>query len=303
MIRLFVPGKLQDGVTIALGGDQAHYLRDVMRRSAGDEVALFNAEDGEWRAIVAAVDRRGVALTPRGRTRAWAEGPDLELIVAVIKRARLETVVEKAVELGVRRVRLALTRYTQGDRVKMERLGAIAVEAAEQTGRLDVPEIVAPEKLGDILDGWTDRLLIFCDEGGDALPMDAAMARQGVHSKPLPRTPTSAGAHSKPLPPRGEGVGDGGASADVGDLATNPIPRRDTPTPGPSPQGGGEAHAGLACSILIGPEGGFSAEERDRLRALPFVIPVSLGPRILRADTAAMAALVLWQSRLGDWSP
>jgi 16S rRNA (uracil1498-N3)-methyltransferase len=239
MIRLFVPGKLQDGVTIALGGDQAHYLRDVMRRSVGDEVLLFNAEDGEWRAIVAAVDRRSIALTPRGLARAWEEGPDLELIVAVIKRARLEAVVEKAVELGVRRIRLAVTRYTQGDRVKLERLGAIAIEAAEQTGRLDVPEILPPEKLGDILDAWTDRPLIFCDEGGDALPMDATL-----------------------LPLRGEGT-----------------------------------------SILIGPEGGFSSEERDRLRSLAYVIPVSLGPRILRADTAAMAALVLWQSRLGDWSP
>ena len=291
MIRLFVPGKLQDGVTIALGGDQAHYLRDVMRRSVGDEVLLFNAEDGEWRAIVAAIDRRGVSLTPRGRTRVQVAGPDLELIVAVIKRARLEAVVEKAVELGARRIRLAVTRYTQGDRVKLERLGAIAVEAAEQTGRLDVPEIVPPEKLGDILDAWTDRRLIFCDEGGDALPMAEALARQG--------------AHSKPLPPRGEGVGDGGASVSVGDLpdAANRTGRRDTATPDPSPQGGGEAHTGAAYSILIGPEGGFSSEERDRLRSLPYVIPVSLGPRILRADTAAMAALVLWQSRLGDWSP
>jgi 16S rRNA (uracil1498-N3)-methyltransferase len=289
MIRLFVPGKLQDGVTIALGGDQAHYLREVMRRKAGDEVLLFNAEDGEWRAIVAAVDRRSVALTPRGSPRAWVEGPDLELIVAVIKRARLEAVVEKAVELGARRVRLAVTRYTQGDRVKLERLGAIAIEAAEQTGRLDVPEIVAAEKLSDILDAWTDRRLIFCDEGGNALPMAEALAQQG--------------AHSKPLPPRGEGVGDGGASADVRDLPANPTTRRDTPTPGRSPQGGGEANSRPAVSILIGPEGGFSTEERDRLRALPYVIPVSLGPRILRADTAAMAALVLWQSRLGDWAP
>ncbi len=287
MIRLFVPGKLQDGVTIALGGDQAHYLREVMRRKAGDEVMLFNAEDGEWRAIVAAVDRRSVALTPRGLARAWEEGPDLELIVAVIKRARLEAVVEKAVELGVRRVRLALTRYTQGDRVKLERLGAISIEAAEQTGRLDVPEIVAPEKLSDILDAWTDRPLIFCDEGGDALPMAEALAQQG--------------AHSKPLPPRGEGVG--GASADVDEFAANSTTRRDTPTPGPSPQGGGEANSRPSSSILIGPEGGFSTEERDRLRALPYVVPVSLGPGILRADTAAMAALVLWQSRLGDWAP
>jgi len=237
MIRLFVPGKLQDGETIALGPEQSHYLRDVMRRGVGDEVELFNERDGAWRAIVAAVDRRSVSLTPRGRTRAFAPGPDLELIVAPIKRARLESVVEKATELGVRRIRLAVTRFTQGDRVKLERLEAIAIEAAEQTGRLDVPEVMGPEKLGDMLDGWGERRLIFCDEGGDATPMLDALT-------------------------------------------------------------GGEG-----TSILIGPEGGFSPEERNRLRALPFVIPVSLGPRILRADTAAMAALVLWQSKLGDWSP
>jgi 16S rRNA (uracil1498-N3)-methyltransferase len=238
MIRLFVPGKLEDGETIALGPEQSHYLRDVMRRGAGDEIELFNERDGAWRAIVAAVDRRSVSLTPRGRTRAFAPGPDLELIVAPIKRPRLESVVEKATELGVRRIRLAITRFTQGDRVKLERLQAIAVEAAEQTGRLDVPEVAAPDKLGDMLDSWGERRLIFCDEGGDARPMWEALSASE------------------------EGT-----------------------------------------SILIGPEGGFSLEERDRLRALPFVIPVSLGPRILRADTAAIAALVLWQSKLGDWSP
>jgi len=285
MIRLFVPSKLEDGETIGLGPEQSHYLRDVMRRAVGDEVELFNERDGAWRAIVAAVDRRSVSLTPRGRPRAFTPGPDLELIIAPIKRPRLESVVEKATELGVRRIRLALTRFTQGDRVKLERLEAIAVEAAEQTGRLDVPEIVAPEKLGVMLDGWGERRLIFCDEGGDALPMLEAV--------------------SKPLPPRGEGVGDGGAGAGLGDLSetskgTSRGGRRDTPTPDPSPQGGGESDR---ASVLIGPEGGFSPDERNRLRALPFVIPVSLGPRILRADTAAMAALVLWQSALGDWSP
>ncbi len=292
MIRLFVPGKLQDGVTIALGGDQAHYLRDVMRRSVGDEVLLFNAEDGEWRAIVAAVDRRSVALTPRGRTRAWVEGPDLELIVAVIKRARLEAVVEKAVELGVRRVRLAVTRYTQGDRVKLERLGAIAVEAAEQTGRLDVPEIVAPEKLSDILDGWTNRPLIFCDEGGDAPSMAEAIARPS----PLAGegAPAKAGADEGPRGRSRKGA------LDSLEGSARPLIRPVSDRP-PSPARG-EGTRGVA-SILIGPEGGFSTEERDRLRSLPFVIPVSLGPRILRADTAAMAALVLWQARLGDWSP
>jgi 16S rRNA (uracil1498-N3)-methyltransferase len=262
MIRLFVPGKLDDGVTIGLEPEQAHYLRDVMRRSVGDEVVLFNERDGEWRAIVAAVDRRSVSLTPRGRTRAFTPGPDIELVMAVIKKPRLEAVVEKATELGVRRIRLVVTRFTQADRVRLDRLQAIAIEAAEQTGRLDVPQIVGPEKLGDMLDGWGERRLIYCDEGGEALPMLEALSL----------TPLSASTdYASRSPP-----------------ATAPKPAR------------GE---GAPYSILIGPEGGFSPEERDRLRGAPFVTPVSLGPRILRADTAAIAALVLWQARLGDWSP
>ncbi|HEX4196447.1 MAG TPA: 16S rRNA (uracil(1498)-N(3))-methyltransferase [Caulobacteraceae bacterium] len=242
MIRLFVPEKLKSGATIALGADQAHYLHGVMRRGVGDQVLLFNGADGEWRAGIAAIDRRSASLALQAQTRPQTTGPDLEMIVAVVKRPRLETIVEKAAELGARRVRLAVTRFTQGDRVRLERLGAIAAEASEQTGRLDVPEITAPEKLDAILDAWAGRTLIFCDEGGDASPMLEALNAAA----------------------RGEGTG---------------------------------------FSILIGPEGGFAPEERARLRSLPHVIPVSLGPRILRADTAAIAALALWQSRLGDWSP
>ena len=282
MIRLFVPGKLQDGETIGLGPEQSHYLRDVMRRNVGDEVELFNERDGAWRAIVAAVDRRSVSLTPRGRTRAFTPGPDLELIVAPIKRPRLESIVEKATELGVRRIRLAITRFTQGDRVKLERLEAIAVEAAEQTGRLDVPEIVGPEKLDAILNTWGERQLIFCDEGGDARPMLESLL-------PLREKVASEGGRMRGrAEPSTAGVGQ------TGEPGATPHP---SASPPPSPT------TGEGTSILIGPEGGFSAEERGRLRALPFVIPVSLGPRILRADTAAMAALVLWQSALGDWSP
>jgi 16S rRNA (uracil1498-N3)-methyltransferase len=239
MIRLFVPDALTPGRGIALSAAQAHYLRDVMRRSAGDEVALFNGRDGEWVAALSAIARRAATVIPRERTRAQAGAADLELVVALVKRARLETIVEKATELGVRRIRLAVTRFTQAERTNAERLTAIAVEAAEQTGRLDVPEVVPPAKLHAILaDRPPNRALVFCDEAGDAAPILAAL--------------------------------------------------------GARPQ---------AASILIGPEGGFSPEERGHIRSLPSVIPVSLGPRILRADTAAIAALSLWQAALGDWRP
>ncbi|MGZ8362697.1 MAG: 16S rRNA (uracil(1498)-N(3))-methyltransferase [Caulobacteraceae bacterium] len=235
MIRLFVDAPLSEGMAVAPSKEQAHYLLNVMRQQAGAEVALFNGRDGEWRAEIADVTRKACALRLTGQARPFTPPPDVELIVALVKRARLETIVEKAAELGAARVRLAITRRTNADHTRIERLRAIAVEASEQTGRLDVPEIIEPEKLDRVLEGWDSaRRLMFCDEGGDARPV------------------------------------------------------LDLDQSGP-------------WAILIGPEGGFAPEERDRLRGESFVTPVSLGPRILRADTAAIAAMSLWQARLGDW--
>lgn len=238
MIRLHVPHDLRAGEAVAPSHDQTHYLVNVMRQQAGDEIALFNGRDGEWRARLVPVGRRGIALHVEDRLRAQAASPDLDLLIAVVKRARLETIVEKAAELGCRRVRLVLTRRTNADRARLDRLEAIAIEASEQTGRLDAPEVVAAEKLSRVLDDWeADRRLMFCDEGGVGAPALDALA----------------------------------------DLPAGP------------------------WAVLIGPEGGFDPEEQVRLQGLPFVTPVGLGPRILRADTAAIAALTLWQARLGDW--
>ncbi|MDQ0464554.1 16S rRNA (uracil1498-N3)-methyltransferase [Caulobacter ginsengisoli] len=236
MIRLFVPDDLRAGAGLAPAPDQARYLIQVMRLGIGDAIAVFNGRDGEWRAVLTEVARRGCRLTLESQLRTQAAGPDLELVMALVKRGPLETVIEKAAELGAGRVRLVATRRTNADKANLPRLTAIAIEAAEQTGRLDVPEIAAPEKLDRLLDGWDPaRRLLWCDESGAA---PAAL----------------------------------GALADGGPWA-----------------------------ILIGPEGGFAPEEAQRLRALPFVVPVSLGPRILRADTAAIAAMTLWQAKLGDW--
>ena len=236
MIRLFVPDDLKDGAVLRASAEQSHYLLGVMRRSAGDEVALFNGRDGEWRAALRAVTKKGCDLALTAKTREQVNGPDLELVVALVKRARLETIVEKAAELGAARVRLLITQFTNADHTNLARLQAIATEAAEQTGRLDRPQIISPVKLAALLDGWSDRPLMFCDEAGNAKPAIEALA-------------------------------------------------------------GGPASG----AILIGPEGGFSPDERARLRGLPYVIPVSLGPRILRADTAAISALTLWQAAVGDW--
>jgi len=243
MIRLFVTDRLGSGAEIAPTPDQARYLTSVMRRGVGDELALFNGADGEWRARIGEVSKRGCTLSVEARLRAQETGPDLDLIVALVKRARLETIVEKAAELGARRVRLIVTRFTNADHARVERLRAIAVEAAEQTGRLDVPEIQPPLALDRLLDDWpAGRSLMFCDEAGEARPALEALAK---------------------------------APADT---------RADAP-----------------WAVLIGPEGGFAADERARLRSLDHVTPVTLGPRILRADTAAISALSLWQAALGDW--
>lgn len=250
MIRLCVSDPLSQGASLNPAPDQARYLILVMRLQIGAELLLFNGRDGEWRARVEVVGKRDCVLRVETLARPQTETPDLELVVALVKRGPLETIVEKATELGVRRIRLISTRRTNGDHVRIERLEAIATEAAEQTGRLDVPQIVPPVKLDALLGGWgTGRRLMFCDEAGD----DPDVEWGGSAGRALP------------------------ALDALGQSAIGP------------------------WAVLIGPEGGFAPEERSALRALSYVAPVTLGPRILRADTAAIAALTLWQAAVGDW--
>ena len=237
MIRLHVPQPLSAGAAVLPTLDQSRYLTQVMRLKVGDALLVFNGVDGEWRCTVGEVLKKGVVLRAEAQVRPQTTVPDVHLLIAVVKKSALEFAVEKATELGAARIGLVTTRRTQGDRVRMDRLEAIAVESAEQTGRLDVPAIDLPVKLDALLDGWDGgRRLMFCDETGGEPAMTALAAAGG----------------------------------------------------GP-------------WAILIGPEGGFAPEERERLRALPFTTAVSLGPRVLRADTAATAALTLWQAAVGDW--
>jgi 16S rRNA (uracil1498-N3)-methyltransferase len=266
LIRLFVPDPLAADARVAPSPEQARYLTQVMRLSVGDPLLLFNGRDGEWRASVAEIAKRGCVLAVHERTREQAGVPDLELLVALVKRNRLETIVEKAAELGCRRVRLVITRRTQADHTNVARLQAIATEAAEQTGRLDVPEVVAPEKLDRLLVRWdAGRRLMFCDEGPGFVP-----------------------------PLYGEGqAGEAGQGGDVAPFVPHPALRATLPIKG--------REKNEPWAVLIGPEGGFAPEERARLRAAPFVTPVTLGPRVLRADTAAISALTLWQAARGDW--
>lgn len=234
-IRLFVEASLTGGAPVALNEDQSHYLAHVMRAKVGDRLSLFNGCDGEWTAVVASVAKRGVGLSVERQIGPHHDTPDIWLVLAPIKKTPLDYVTQKAAELGVRAILPVITRRTIVARVNTDRMRANAIEAAEQSGRVTVPDVREPQSLDQLLAAWPrDRPMLFCDESGDAKPFAAI---------------------------------------------------RET-----------------KAAILTGPEGGFDPAERQMLRAQSFVIPVTLGPRILRADTAALAALAIWQSTCGDWT-
>ncbi|HTI88690.1 MAG TPA: 16S rRNA (uracil(1498)-N(3))-methyltransferase [Alphaproteobacteria bacterium] len=249
--RLFVDQALGPGAVVELGRDAAHYVRDVLRMRAGDSLAVFNGRDGEWRATLAHLARNAATVAIAERLRAPTSEPDVWLLFALLKRTRTDLVVEKATELGVARILPVMTSRTQASRVNLDRLAAIAREAAEQCERLTIPEVAEPRRLGDVLDAWpSDRRLIVADEAGGGRPIAEALAN---------------------------------------DTSTTGFPSVTSSAP-PS-----------RWALLIGPEGGFDGGELDRLRKLPFVTPVALGPRILRAETAALAALACVQALVGDW--
>jgi len=235
--RLYVTADLGEGMTVTLDEGPAHYLLHVLRAKAGDRVSLFNGRHGEWLAEITAIAKRGVAARCLTQTAAQKGVPDIWLAFAPIKKTPADYLVQKATELGVAALQPVFTRRTIVSRINPERMTANAIEAAEQSERLTVPDIRAGLDFDRLLAAWPkERRLYFCDEGGDARPLaDAARGHDGP------------------------------------------------------------------AAILTGPEGGFDPAERAALRALPFVVPVTLGPRILRADTAALAALALWQSVAGDF--
>jgi 16S rRNA (uracil1498-N3)-methyltransferase len=242
--RLFVTGDLAAGGAVALTSGQAHYLKNVMRLSPGQPVVLFNGRDGEWGGRIGDLRRGGGTAEMETLRRPQAVEPDIWLLFAPIKRAPLDFMIQKAVELGVSRLCPVLTRHTDVARLNLERARSTVVEAAEQCERLTLPEVSAPAPLFDVLADWpAGRSLILCAEAGPAIPMAAAL---------------------EALRP--------GDPAKVPEMA-----------------------------VLVGPEGGFEPSELDAIRKLPFVTAAGLGPRVLRAETAALAALACWQSVLGDW--
>jgi 16S rRNA (uracil1498-N3)-methyltransferase len=246
--RLFVDHPLAAGGRLVLDGPQVNYLRNVLRLRPGDPVLAFNGRDGEWRAALADGGKRALFLAVDELSRAQTPGLDLHYWFAPLKHARLDYMVQKAVEMGVSRLQPVLTQHGQVMRLNLERMRANTVEAAQQCGILTLPE-VAPPLAFDRLIAARDpaRLLVFCDEDAEVTDPVAALAGAAL-------------------------------AAVAGDAA------------GPPP-----------LAVLVGPEGGFAAAERATLVGLPNSVRLALGPRILRADTAAVAALGLVQSVLGDW--
>jgi len=235
-VRLHLDQPLVAGQQVALSREASNYLFAVLRLGPGAQLHVFNSNDGEFSALVTQANKKNGAIVLGEQTRPVTPPPDLWLCFAPIKRARVEMLVEKAVELGVAKLVPVLSEHTNAERLRLDKLRAHMIEAAEQSEAVFVPELVEPQALSTLLTSWPgDRGLFWADE-------------------------TLVSAHTT-----------------LTGLAKGP------------------------WAILIGPEGGFSSAERDRLRALPFVRPLSLGPRILRAETAAIAAMTLFQAHLGDW--
>lgn len=236
--RLYLDAPFAEGAVLALEANQANYLKNVLRLQAGDVVLVFNGRDGEWLARLSLKGKRDAALELERCVRDQTPLPDVWYVFAPIKHARLDYMVQKAVEMGAGRLVPVMTRRTQATRVNLERMQANVIEAAEQCGIMAVPDVAADISLERLLDGWDPaRRLVFCDEAAEVINPIEALGR-------LPRGP---------------------------------------------------------LAVLIGPEGGFDDTERARLLRLPFVTAIALGPRILRADTAGIAALGVVQAVLGDW--
>jgi 16S rRNA (uracil1498-N3)-methyltransferase len=259
--RLHVRAPLSADAIIDLDPKQANYLVNVLRLRAGESVLVFNGADGEWRAELSASSKKAWRLTATEQTRPQPPAPSLHYVFAPLKQARLDYMVEKAVEMGAGRLRPVLTQHTQTTRVNRDRMEANAIEAAEQCGILSLPEIDEPVALTALLDRWEkeegDRHLIFCDESAEGDPLtQLATLKSSLTAAP-----------SSPLP-----------AGERDSVRSNP-----------------------PFAVLIGPEGGFAEGERTLLKSRPFITAISLGPRILRADTAAVAALAVVQAALGDW--
>ena len=235
-IRLFVDHTLGEAQSVPLNKDQAHYIFSVMRKSIGETILIFDGNNGEWEASIEEISKKSGVLFCIKQTKPQIMPPDLWLFFSPLKKVRTDFIVEKATELGVAKIIPVQTEHTNADRIKLSRLSAHAIEAAEQCGGTYIPKIEELQKINEVLENFPpDRRLLFCDEKLQASEVNLENLKKGK------------------------------------------------------------------WAILVGPEGGFSEIERNYLKGLKFAFSISLGPRILRADTAAVTAISLWQNYLGDW--
>jgi 16S rRNA (uracil1498-N3)-methyltransferase len=233
-VRLFVQSPLAEAAVVQLSTAQTHHLASVMRRQPGDSVLLFNGYDGEWLGRIRTIARSHRAtVSVEAQMHKQKPEPDLWLLFAHLKRDATNLVVEKATELGVNALLPVVTERTVApQRANVERLTAIAIEAAEQSERLSVPLIHSLQPLPVVLATWPHARRLYV----------------ALERAPVPR------------------LGLGGL------LRAEP------------------------AALLVGPEGGFTPGEVDLICAQPFTCPVSLGERILRAETACLAGLALLQA-------
>lgn len=238
-IRVYHAVPLSIGASFALSEETSHYLCNVMRLQPGELIAVFNGQDGEFECQIVEARKKQVTAEVLRQLKPFADVPDLWLLFAPVKKDKTDFIIEKSVELGVKKIIPVLTERTIVEKVKTERYAAQACEAAEQCRRLEVPEIGAVQKLGALLASWPpERVLFFMDESGQGQPAAPVFASE----------------------------------------------------------------KGKPAAVLVGPEGGFSPAEMQMLRCHPAVKPISLGSRILRAETAVAASLSVWQALAGDWS-
>jgi 16S rRNA (uracil1498-N3)-methyltransferase len=236
--RVYLDTPLASRQQVPFDRDQANYLQNVLRLKRGDELLLFNGRDGEWQAHLAGAGKRALSAVVGERKREQPAPADLHFLFAPLKHARLDYLVQKAVEMGASRLQPVMTQHTQVARINLDRMRANVIEAAQQCGILSLPEVAQPVEFKAMAGRDPDRLLVFCDEDAEVQDPVAALAA---------------------------------------------------------------ARARQPLAVLIGPEGGFAETERAALLKRPHVVRIALGPRILRADTAAVAALALVQAALGDW--
>lgn len=236
--RLYIASDLTTKADITLNEEQSHYIKNVVKYNVGETLHCFDNKNGEFLCEITEIGKKAVTLSILNKIKDFSPCPDIWLLFAPLKKDKTDFVIEKATELGCRKIIPTLTKYTITNNIKTDRYIAQSIEAAEQCRRTDLPEIAPAQKLEDILNNWDkNRPLYFMDETLQSLPFAELLSKETSNT----------------------------------------------------------------AAILIGPEGGFSLEELNLLRNHSFAKGATLGPRILRAETAVAAALSCWQMIKGDW--